>query len=132
MRFYGFDAQELLAPGQNLDLALEPKAAWALRNPALFPVDVNRAPYEMLLRVPGIGVKSAQRIVASRRMAHLTYDGLRKIGVVMKRAAYFVVAEGRRDVPMQDRPDKLYNLLCDAPDGRGRQLSFFDTYDLRV
>lgn len=132
LRFYGFDAQELLAPGQNLDLALEPKAAWALRNPALFPVDINRAPYEMLLRVPGIGVKSAQRIVASRRMAHLTYDGLRKIGVVMKRAAHFVVAEGRRDVPMQDRPDKLYNLLCDVPDGRGRQLSFFDTYDLRV
>ena len=60
-------------------------------------MDVNRAPYEVLLRVPGIGVKSAQRIVASRRMAHLTYDGLRKIGVVMKRAAHFVVAEGRRD-----------------------------------
>lgn len=125
MRFYGFEAGQLLAPGENLDLAIDPKAAWAVHNHVLFPVNVNRAPYEMLLRVPGIGIKSARRIVASRRMSRLTYDGLAKIGVVMKRAVHFVLAEGTRPAPVLDQPDRLYRLLADGPERTHQQLSFF-------
>ena len=71
---------------------------WALRHPEFFPVDVNSAPYEMILRVPGIGVKSAKLIVASRRYGRLSSTQLKKIGVVMKRAQYFILC---RELPMQ-------------------------------
>jgi len=91
MRFYGFESKELLEPDQpNLPEGMDPKAAWALRHPQFFPVDVNRADYEVLLRVPGIGVRSAKRIVASRRFAALRRADLEILGVVMKRARYFV------------------------------------------
>ncbi len=126
MRFYGFEAGELLKPGGNLDLAIDPKAAWAVKHPEQFPVNVNRASYEQLLRVPGIGARSAKRIVASRRMARLSYDGLRKLGVVMKRAAYFVTAQGTRDISYQEKPEVLYRLLADGPAYAHQQLSFFD------
>jgi len=95
MRYYGFDATEIAPPdAPDLPLDIDPKLAWGLRNRDLFPVDVNAAEYELLLRVPGVGVRSAQRIVAARRTARLTYDHLRKLGVVMKRARYFLVADG--------------------------------------
>ncbi|GLI38167.1 putative DNA modification/repair radical SAM protein [Geobacter hydrogenophilus] len=96
MRYYGFAAGELLDEERpNLDLALDPKAGWALRNLHLFPLEVNRAPLELLLRVPGIGVRSAQRIVGARRGGHLSLDDLARLGVVMKRARYFITARGR-------------------------------------
>ncbi len=97
MRFYKFDAEEILdrAGSSNLDPALDPKCAWALRHPEFFPVEVNTADYEMLLRIPGVGVKSAQRIVRARRLASLGTDDLRKMGVVMKRAQYFLTVRGR-------------------------------------
>lgn len=126
IRFYGFEAGELLTPGANLDLAVDPKAAWAVQHHDQFPVNVNRAPYEMLLRVPGIGVKSAKRIVASRRMGTLTYDSLAKIGVVMKRASHFLTAEGTRATPVIDQPERLYRLLTDGTAQTHQQLSFFD------
>ena len=69
---------------------MDPKLGWALRHPEAFPVDVNRAPYEMLLRVPGVGVKSAALIVNARKFRHLNSEHLRKIGVTMKRARYFI------------------------------------------
>ena len=102
MRYYGFDAQEITTPeAPNLPLDIDPKLAWGLRNRDLFPVDVNLAEYELLLRVPGIGVRSAQRIVAARRTARLTLDHLKKLGVVLRRARYFLTADG--PVPFADR-----------------------------
>ncbi|MCD8071859.1 MAG: putative DNA modification/repair radical SAM protein, partial [Alistipes sp.] len=91
MRFYGFRADEIVDDSYpNLDLEIDPKLAWALRHPEAFPVDMNRADYEMILRVPGIGVKSAKIIVASRRYSRITASMLKKIGVVMKKAQYFI------------------------------------------
>jgi len=91
MRFYHFQAEEILTPEQPfLDLEIDPKLSYAIRNLHLFPVDVNRADYEMILRVPGIGVQSARMIVDARRFRRLNSLHLKKIGVVMKRAQYFI------------------------------------------
>jgi putative DNA modification/repair radical SAM protein len=91
MRFYGFSAEEIVDDGHpNLDLEVDPKLGWALRHPECFPVDINTADYALILRVPGIGVKSAQLIVASRRHGKLSSYSLKKIGVVMKKAQYFI------------------------------------------
>ena len=95
MRYYGFDAREITTPdAPNLLLDIDPKLAWGLRNRDLFPVNVNTADYELLLRVPGVGVRSAQRIVAARRTVRLTVDHLKKLGVVLRRARYFLAADG--------------------------------------
>jgi putative DNA modification/repair radical SAM protein len=96
LRFYGFSAEEILSEQTpDLDESFDPKTAWALRHPEFFPVDVNRADYNTLLRVPGIGVTSARRILSARRFSTITPEGLRKIGVVMKRAKYFITCSGR-------------------------------------
>ncbi|MDO4215723.1 MAG: putative DNA modification/repair radical SAM protein [Bacteroidales bacterium] len=91
MRFYGFSVNEIVDNEHaNLDLDVDPKVSWALRHPECFPVDINKAEYEMILRVPGIGVKSATLIVNSRRFNRLTSYHLKKMGVVMKKAKYFI------------------------------------------
>lgn len=91
MRFYGFSVDEIVDNEHaNLDLDVDPKVSWALRHPECFPVDINKAEYEMILRVPGIGVKSATLIVNSRRFNRLTSYHLKKMGVVMKKAKYFI------------------------------------------
>lgn len=96
LRFYGFEADELLNKEKpDFDPELDPKANWALNNLHLFPLEVNKVDYEMLLRVPGIGVKSAQRIVAARRVNKLDFDHLKKMGVVLKRAAHFLICQGK-------------------------------------
>ncbi len=96
LRFYGFSAEEILSDDTpNFDEAFDPKTAWALRHPEFFPVDVNRSDYATLLRVPGIGPTSAKRIVAARRFAAISPEGLKKIGVVLKRAKYFITCSGR-------------------------------------
>lgn len=96
LRFYGFAAHELLDEARpNLDIRFDPKSDWALRHLELFPVEVNRVDYEVLLRVPGIGVRSAQRIVQARRGTRLGEAELKKLGVVLKRAKYFLTAGGR-------------------------------------
>ncbi len=93
MRFYGFSSHELLDEEHPvLDTEVDPKIGWALRHLHLFPVEVNRAAYEVLLRVPGIGVRSAKRIIRARRAQRLSMDDLIKLGVVMKRARYFLTA----------------------------------------
>lgn len=96
LRFYQFSADEILTDdAPDFDLDLDPKACWALRHPECFPVEVNRASYHMLLRVPGIGVQSARRICAARRQAYLSYDSLHRLGIVLKRARYFITCRGR-------------------------------------
>jgi putative DNA modification/repair radical SAM protein len=96
LRFYKFEADEILsASAPNLDERIDPKAAWALRNFDHFPLDINRASYEELLRVPGLGVISAQRIIAARRVTAIREEDLKKIGLVMKRAKYFLSINGR-------------------------------------
>ena len=91
MRFYGFRVDEIVDGAYpNLDLEIDPKLAWALRHPEMFPVDINRADYELIVRVPGIGVKSAKLIVASRRYGRITATTLKEMGVVMKKAQYFI------------------------------------------
>ena len=95
LRFYGFDAEELLPEDGDLSLEFDPKCAWALAHMELFPVEVNRAPLEVLLRVPGIGARSAQRILDARRFTKLTFEHLKKMRVVLKRARHFVTASGK-------------------------------------
>lgn len=94
MRFYGFSANEIVDENQpDLDLEIDPKLAWALRNRFMFPIEINTADYEMILRVPGIGVKSAKKIVSARRFAQLSFEHLRQMGVVLKRAKYFITCQ---------------------------------------
>ena len=96
LRFYHFEATELLDEAHpDLDPRLDPKCCCALRHLEEFPVEVNRADYERLLRVPGIGVRSARRILTARRVGPLTFEGLKKLGVVLKRAQYFLTCSGR-------------------------------------
>ena len=98
MRFYQFNANEIVDDHfPDLDLEIDPKLAWALRHPEYFPIDVNTADYQMILRVPGIGVKSATLIVSARRFGRLTSEQLKKIGIVMKKAKYFITC---RELPM--------------------------------
>jgi putative DNA modification/repair radical SAM protein len=96
LRFYGFTVEDIVDAEQpNLDPEVDPKLAYALRHPQLFPVDVNTAPYEMILKIPGIGVKSAKKIVSSRKFRALRREHLQRIGVVWKRAQYFVISADR-------------------------------------
>ena len=96
LRFYGFKAEELLNEEKpNFNILLDPKCDWALRHLEYFPMEINRIDYQMMLRIPGIGVKSAQRIVKARRMAKLDFSDLKRIGVVLKRALYFITCNGR-------------------------------------
>ncbi len=91
MRFYFFSVDEILNETMpQLDLDIDPKLGYALRNPSLFPIDINNASYEMLLRIPGVGVKSAKMIVQARKYGRISSANLKKIGVVMKRAQYFI------------------------------------------
>lgn len=96
LRFYGFDAEEILDDAHpDFNPVLDPKCNWAINHMELFPVEVNKAPYEMLLRIPGVGVKSARRIVTARRTGTLDFPDLKRIGVVLKRAQYFLTCRGK-------------------------------------
>ena len=131
MRFYHFEATELLdAQNPNFDPYVDPKCGWVLRHLEQFPVEVNRADYELLLRVPGIGVKSARRILTARKTGSLDFDGLKKLGVVLKRAKYFVLCRGKAAPGIvMTHQAILRALLSDsALDSlqQGEQLSLFD------
>ena len=115
MRFYEFEADEIADERHpNLDLEVDPKLGWALRHPERFPVDVNKVDYSMLLRVPGIGVRSAGLIVAARRFGRLTSEQLKKIGVVMKKAQYFITC---RELPVHTihevTPEQVRRMLIE-------------------
>ncbi|MCI8948522.1 MAG: putative DNA modification/repair radical SAM protein [Lachnospiraceae bacterium] len=136
MRYYGFDAGELLSESQpNFNVFLDPKCDWALRHLEQFPVEVNRAGYEMLLRVPGMGVKSVGRIVAARKTAVLTFADLKKMGVVLKRAQYFITCSGKLMNPVKIDQDYITSQLLGDERRNAwdiqhkdsyRQLSLFD------
>ncbi len=113
LRFYQFQVDEIVNDAYpELDLEVDPKLSWALRNPQMFPVDINKADYEMLLRVPGIGVKSAKLIVVSRRYGRLGSDQLKKMGIVMKKAQYFITCN---ELAMQTihelKPENVRSIL---------------------
>jgi predicted DNA-binding helix-hairpin-helix protein len=95
LRFYGFSVEEIVSEGENLSLEFDPKCAWALKNMQFFPVEVNKASVEELLRVPGIGTKGAYKIVSARRHATLTFDILKKMRIVLKRAQHFITCNGK-------------------------------------
>lgn len=130
LRFYHFRAEELLdEAAPNLDPRLDPKCTWALRHLEFFPVEVNRADSEALLRVPGVGVRSARRILAARRVGPLTFEGLKRLGVVLKRAQYFLTCSGRPLTGLRVRENGLLRHLAalDAPrEPVMEQLSLFD------
>lgn len=141
LRFYGFKAEELLSESHpNLNVMLDPKEDWAVRNLQYFPVEVNRADYYLLLRVPGIGVKSARRIVQARRSSILRFEDLKKIGVTLKRALYFITCNGKMMYPTKLEEDYIVRNLTDHVTRRQfgteeityKQMSLFDDYSYCV
>ena len=135
LRFYGFEAAELLdETHQSFHPLVDPKANWAINHMEQFPIEVNTAPYELLLRVPGIGVKSAKRILAARRSGQLDFAALKRLGVVLKRARFFLLCQGKLMEGVKATPEgvlrglisqkdlELARLPQDAPE----QLSLFE------
>ncbi len=95
IRFYGFTASEIASENENLPLEYDPKCAYALRHPELFPVEINKAPLELLLRVPGIGIRSAYKIIKARKFGRLDYSSLVKMKISLKRAIHFITIDGK-------------------------------------
>ena len=129
LRFYGFNSHELLDEKHpSFDIGVDPKCDWALRNLDKFPVEINKAPLEMLLRVPGIGYKMAQRIVMARRIAPLSYEDLKKMRVVLKRARYFITCKGVYYGGVDIDTEVLYPILADKTSSKVMQgqVSIFD------
>ena len=125
LRFYGFSVKELFTEkSQNLDPDLDPKVTWALRNLDQFPVEVNRASYDTLMRIPGIGAVSARRIVRQRRLSAVKFDDLKKMGVVLKRAKYFLTCSGRYYGEKRFEPEVIRNAILQMENGL--QMSLFD------
>ena len=125
MRFYHFAASEILSEEQPfLDSSIDPKTALALRNLDFFPIEINRADYETLLRVPGIGAKTARRVIETRRSRSLNFENLRRLGAVLKRARYFINCGGDW-IEKPDDPQRIRRLLANT-DGAGLQLPLFE------
>lgn len=123
MRYYGFESNEILDQQQPfLDLEIDPKLAWALRHQHLFPIDVNTAPRELLLRIPGVGVRSVQKILAARSFQKLTYYSLKQMGVSLNRAKYFITCQGA--TPLAGTMDslKLRSLLISNSKNKHKEL----------
>lgn len=137
LRYYGFTASELLDEAhQQFNPLIDPKCNWAVHHMEQFPIEVNRADYHTLLRVPGIGVKSARAIMTARRAASLDFTDLKKLGVVLKRAQYFLTCKGKAMRGLYVTPDTaLRNLITEQgrallPQQQMEQLSLFDTASL--
>ena len=142
MRYYGFQSHELLSEEKpNFNVLLDPKCDWAIRHLEQFPVEINKAGYYTLLRVPGIGVNSAKRIVKARRMAKLDFNDIKKMGVVLKRALYFITCQGRMmyNTPIEENfitngligmdKRKLFEI---EHHNSYKQLSLFDDYNMQT
>lgn len=132
LRFYGFRAEELLNEDHpDFNPMLDPKCSWALLHPELFPVEIMRADYETLLRIPGIGPVSARRIISARRTGTLQFEDLKKLGVVLKRAQYFILCGGRMRSGLRFSAATLARQLeaieqGQLPASQLQQLSLFD------
>lgn len=145
LRYYGFLADELLSEERpNFNDKLDPKCDWALRHISSFPVEVSRASYDVLLRVPGIGPKSAGRIISARRYGRLSFEALKKMGVVLKRAHYFILCNGkqmyktpideayitRQLISVNSGENWQYSHANSDDSDNGRQLSLFDDFNI--
>ncbi|WP_235828984.1 putative DNA modification/repair radical SAM protein [Anaerosacchariphilus polymeriproducens] len=136
LRFYKFKAEELLSEETpNFNVLFDPKCNWALKNLDVFPVEINKASYDILLRVPGIGYQSARRIMKARKFAKLNFEDLKKIGVVLKRALYFITCNGKMMYATKIEEDYITRNLLEAMDKKSygigdityKQISLFDT-----
>ncbi|WP_312969091.1 putative DNA modification/repair radical SAM protein [Acinetobacter gerneri] len=115
MRFYGFAAEEIVDQRYpNLDLDVDPKLSWALRHPEMFPIDINQADYQMILRVPGIGLKSAKKIVQARRFSKIHIDQLKKMGVAYNRAQYFIRCADTPQFKKEQQPFQIRQQILQA------------------
>jgi len=142
IRFYGFSVDELLdEKRQNFNLLLDPKCDWALSHLELFPVEVNKADYNTLLRVPGIGTNSAQRIIMARKSTLLDFEDLKRLGVVLKRAVYFITCKGRMMYPLKQDEDFIARQLLSMKerlpfgiekDFTYKQLTLFDDVNFKL
>lgn len=129
LRFYGFKADEIFGGrDENLNLNMDPKCQWAIKNIENFPVEINKADYAMILRVPGIGVRSALKIIKSRRVGNLTFENLKKMGIVLKRAKYFITCGGKMMDKSYLYPETLEIRLTENKINEScEQISLFDT-----
>ena len=142
LRFYGFKTRELLSESKpNFNIFLDPKCDWALRHLEQFPIEVNKADYFTLLRVPGIGVNSARRIIMARKNSALDFKDLKKMGIVLKRAVYFITCKGKMLYPVKLNEDFITReLIADNKklpfgidkDITYKQLSFFDDVSFQI
>ncbi|MDO5539620.1 MAG: putative DNA modification/repair radical SAM protein [Eubacteriales bacterium] len=144
LRFYGFQADELLSMDRpNFNEQLDPKCDWALRHLEQFPVEINTASFDVLLRVPGVGPKSAERIVKSRRFGRLDFNHLKKMGVVLKRAHYFITCSGQMmyHIPLEEQyitrqligtNQKENWQIAHSGDQNFRQMSLFTDFQVQV
>lgn len=141
LRFYGFEASELLSEDKpNFNLLMDPKCDWALRHLEHFPVEVTKADYATLLRIPGVGVRSARRILTARRHGTLDFPALKKFGVVLKRASYFITCNGKMFHPIKLDENYLTNQLISVENKKRfqiedsgnsyRQLTLFDDFHM--
>ena len=128
IRFYGFTAEEIAGEGENLPQEYDPKCAWALKNLQFFPVEINTAPLEMLLRVPGIGTLGAYKIMKARKFGTLRFEDLARMRVVLKRAKHFITCGGK--FYGSENVSAVRNLLAlEEHDSSSEQLSMFSTLD---
>ena len=125
LRFYGFTADEIASGNENLPMEYDPKCAWALKNMQFFPIEVNKASVEELLRVPGIGTKGAYKIVSARRHGTLTFDTLKKMRIVLKRAQHFITCDGKF-YGLDDPEQVKFRLILAEQTDAGEQLTLFD------
>ena len=127
LRFYDFKADEILDEKDPfVDPLLDPKTNWAIKNSHFFPIEINKATYKELLRVPGIGVTSAKRIVMTRKYSTIRYEHLKKLGVVIKRAKYFITVNGEFLGFKKENPELLRNALMEKEKMVTEQLRLFN------
>ncbi|MDO4522425.1 MAG: putative DNA modification/repair radical SAM protein [Eubacteriales bacterium] len=143
LRFYGFQADELLSTERpNFNEQLDPKCDWALRHLEQFPVEINTAPYDLLLRIPGVGPRSATRIIQARRYGKLDFSHLKKMGVVLKRAHYFILCQGQMmyKIPVEEEyitrqlvgSERTENWKIAHGDQSFHQMSLFDDFHIKA
>jgi predicted DNA-binding helix-hairpin-helix protein len=135
MRVYGFKSSEILdEKNDTFNPYLDPKCNWAVNHPEFFPVEINKAPYESLLRVPGIGVTGARKLIRARRAAKLDFPDLKKLGIVLKRAQYFILCSGKAIGTLKTDSSAILNALLSrsaierlSDTTYARQISMFDS-----